>query len=129
VLALGAIVSWVVADAVGVWWLRWEVGFVATMVGLVGLPVALGIAVLRYRLHDIDLIINRTLVYGILTAVLAGVFEVSVVALQEGLLVVTHVEDSRLAYFATAMLMAAMFDPLKRRIDAFVVRRFFQRGE
>jgi hypothetical protein len=40
VLALGAFVSWVVSDAVGVWWLRWEVGFVATMIGLAGLPVA-----------------------------------------------------------------------------------------
>jgi hypothetical protein len=129
VLAIGAFVSWVLSDAVGMVWLHRDVGFAAIMVGLAGLPVALGIAILRYRLHDIDLIINRTLVYGILTAALAGVFEVSVVALQEVLLVLTHVEDSRLAYFATAMLMAAMFDPLKRRIDAFVVRRFFQRGE
>jgi hypothetical protein len=126
VLALGAIVSWVVADAVGVWWLRWEVGFVATMVGLAGLPVALGVAVLRYRLHGIDIIINRTLVYGILTAVLAGVFEVTAVALQHALLVLTHVEDSQLAYFGTAMVMAALFEPLKRRIDALVEGRFFQ---
>jgi hypothetical protein len=126
VLAVGAVVSWVLSDAMGVGWLHRDVGFAAIMVGLAGLPIALGIAILRYRLHDIDLIINRTLVYGILTAVLAGVFEVSVVALQEVLLVVTHVEDSRLAYFATAMLMAAMFDPLKRRIDAFVERRFFR---
>ncbi len=126
VLALGAIVSWVVSDAVGVWWLRWEVGFAATMVGLAGLPVALGIAVLRYRLHGIDIIINRTLVYGILTAVLAGVFEVSAVTLQHALLVLTHVEDSQLAYFGTAMVMAALFEPLKRRIDALVEGRFFR---
>jgi hypothetical protein len=86
-LAVGAILSWVISDAVGVWWLHWEVGFVATMVGLAGLPVALGIAILRYRLHDTDLIINRTLVYGLLTAVMAGIFEVNVVALQELLLV------------------------------------------
>ena len=127
VLAVGSTVLHVVSEALGSWWLHWEVGFVATMIGLAGLPVALGIAVLRYRLHDVDLIINRTLVYGILTAVLAGVFEVSVVALQEVLLVVTHVEDSRLAYFATAMVMAAMFEPLRRRIDAFVERRFYRR--
>ena len=103
-LAVGAILSWVISDAVGVWWLHWEVGFVATMVGLVGLPVALGIAILRYRLHDTDLIINRTLVYGLLTAVMAGIFEVNVVALQELLLVLVHVEDSQLAYFASAMV-------------------------
>jgi hypothetical protein len=45
------------------------------------------------------------------------------------LLVLTHVEDSEIAYFATAMVMAALFDPLKRRIDAFVERRFFRRGD
>jgi hypothetical protein len=127
VLAGGSTALHVVSDALGAWWLHWEVGFVATMVGLAGLPVALGVAVLRYRLHDIDLIINLALVYGILTAVLAGVFEVTVVALQHVLLVLVHVEDSQLAYFATALLMAALFEPLKRRIDAFVERRFFRR--
>jgi hypothetical protein len=124
VLASGAVVSWVVSDAVGAGWLHWEVGFVATMAGLAGLPIALGVAILRYRLHDIDLIINRTLVYGSLTAAMAGIFEVGVVTLQEVLLALTHSEDSRLAYFATAMVMAALFEPLKRRIDAFVERYF-----
>jgi hypothetical protein len=128
-LAVGAILSWVISDAVGVWWLHWEVGFVATMVGLAGLPVALGIAILRYRLHDIDLIINRTLVYGLLTAVTAGIFEVNVVALQELLLVLVHVEDSQLAYFASAMVMAALFDHLKRRIDTFVEHRFLRKNK
>ena len=126
VLAVGAIVSWVVADALGARWLHWEVGFVATMIGLAGLPMALGVAVLRYRLHDIDLIINMTLVYGLLTAVLAGIFEITLVAMQHLVLVLTHVEDSQLAYFATALVMAALFEPLKRRIDAFVERRFFR---
>ena len=125
-LAVGAIVSWVLADAMGARWLHWEVGFVATMIGLAGLPVALGVAVLRYRLHDIDLIINMTLVYGLLTAVLAGIFEITLVAMQHLVLVLTHVEDSQLAYFATALVMAALFEPLKRRIDAFVGRRFFR---
>ncbi len=128
VLAVGAIFSWVVSDALAVGWLHWEVGFVATMVGLAGLPVALGIAILRYRLHDIDLIINLTLVYGLLTAVLAGIFEIMVVTLQHALLVLTHVEDSQLAYFATAMVMAASFEPLKRRIDAFVERYVFRKN-
>ena len=126
VLACGAFVSYVVADVVDAWWLHWEVGFVATVVGLAGLPVALGIAILKYRLHDIDLIINLTLVYGILTSVLAGVFEVMVVSLQHVLLVLTHEEDSQLAYFVTALVMAALFEPLKRRIDAFVERRLLQ---
>jgi hypothetical protein len=98
------------------------------VIGLVGLPVALGVAILRYRLHDIDLIINLTLVYGLLTAVLAGIFELTVVALQHALLVLAHEEDSQLAYFATALLMAALFEPLRRRIDAFVELRFFRRS-
>jgi hypothetical protein len=126
VLSVGAFVSWVVADAVGVWWLRWEVGYAATLLGLAGLPVALGVAVLKYRLHDIDLIINLTLVYGTLTAVLAGVFEIGVVSLQHVLLVLTHKEDSTIAYFLTVVVMAALFEPLRRRIDAFVDRRFFE---
>jgi hypothetical protein len=92
------------------------------------LPVALGVAVAKYRLHDIDLIINLTLVYGILTALLAGIFEVTVVALQHVLLAVAHVENSQLAYFGTALVMAALFEPLRRRLDAFVERRFFRRN-
>jgi hypothetical protein len=103
-----------------VWWLRWDVGFVATVLGLASLPGAMGVAIVKYRLHDIDLIISLTLVYGILTAVLAGIFEVTAVALQYVLLAVAHVEDSQLAYFGTALVMAALFEPLRRRIDAFV---------
>ena len=126
-LAVGAALSWVVSDALDARWLHWEVGFVATVIGLAGLPIALGIAILRYRLHEIDIIINRAIVYGSLTAVLAGVFEVSVVTLQHALLALTHVEDSRVAYFATAMMMAALFEPLKRRIDGFVERGIFRK--
>jgi len=128
VLAVGDNVLYVGSDWLGAWWLPQEVGFAATVIGLAGLPVALGVAVLRYHLHDIDLIVGTTLAYGLLTAVLAGVFEVSVVALQHVLLATTHQEGSQLAYFATALVMAALFEPLKRRIDAFVEGRFFRRG-
>jgi hypothetical protein len=126
VLASGATVLYVVSDAVDVWWLRWEVGFVATLIGLAGLPVALGIAILRHRLYDIDVIINLTLVYGLLTAVLAGIFELNVVALQKVLLALTHEEESQLTYFASAVVLAALFEPLRRRIEALVERRFSQ---
>jgi hypothetical protein len=127
-LASGATVLYVISDALDVWWLHWEVGFVGTVVGLAGLPVALGLAIVKHRLHEIDLLINVTLVYGILTAVLAGIFEVTVVALQHVLLVFAHQEESQLAYFATALVMAVTFDPLKRRIDAFVDRLFSPEG-
>jgi len=129
VLAVGALISWVISDAVDARWLRWDVGFVVTVAGLAGLPVALGIAILRYRLHNIDLIVNRAVVYAILTAVLAGLFEITLVSVQHVLLAFTHVEDSGLAYFATAMVMAAMFEPLKRRIDALVEGYFLQDEE
>jgi hypothetical protein len=57
---------------------------------------------------------------------LAGLFELNVVGLQHVALVLTHEEDSQIAYFATALVMAALFEPLRRRIDAFVERRFFR---
>ncbi len=127
VAAVGAFVYYVISDALDVWWLHGEqVGFAAMMIGVVGLPVALGVAVLRYRLHDIDLIISLTLFYGLLTAMLAGLFELNVVALQHLALVLTHKEDSQIAYFATALVMAALFEPLRRRIDAYVERRFLR---
>lgn len=127
VAAVGAFVYYVGSDALDVWWLHGEqVGFAAMMIGVVGLPVALCVAVLRYRLHDIDFIISLTLFYGLLTAMLAGLFELNVVALQHLALVLTHEEDSQIAYFATALVMAALFEPLRRRIDAYVERRFFR---
>ena len=71
-LAVGALISYVLSDALDAWWLHWEVGLVGMVIGLAGLPVALGVAILRYRLHDIDLIVDLTLVFGLLTAALAA---------------------------------------------------------
>jgi hypothetical protein len=93
------------------------------------IPVGLTVAMLRHHLFDVEVIISITLVYGILTATLAGLFEITLVTVQHVLLVFTHVEDSRLAYFATAMVMASLFEPLKRRIDTLVDRIFFRRDE
>jgi hypothetical protein len=93
------------------------------------IPVGLAVAMLRHHLFDVELIISITLVYGILTATLAGLFEITLVSVQHVLLVFTHVEDSRLAYFATAMVMATLFEPLKRRIDALVDSVFSRRYE
>ena len=77
----GVILKNTIFPALGGTWVWW-VGFVLTTLGLAGSPVAMGLAILRYRLYEIDLIINRTLVYGSLTAVLALVYVGSVVALQ-----------------------------------------------
>ena len=94
-------------------------------VPLLGLPAGVGVAVLRYRLYDIDRIINRTLVYGLLTAVLALVYASSVVALQRVFIALAG-EDSQLAVVASTLAIAALFNPLRRRVQSFVDRRFYR---
>jgi hypothetical protein len=93
---------------------------------LFGLPAAIGIAVLRYRLYDIDLVINRTLVYGSLTATLVLVYLGSVVGLQR-LLSPAVGEDNQLAVVASTLLIAALFGPLRRRVQGFIDRRFYRK--
>jgi len=78
VLAVSAILAYVVSETMGMRWLGW-ISSVLVIVGVVGLPVAVSIAILRYRLYNIDLIINRTLVYGALTALLVAVYVGSIV--------------------------------------------------
>jgi cell division protein FtsL len=93
---------------------------------LIGLPTAIGIAVLRYRLYDIDLVINRTLVYGPLTVMLILVYLVGVVSLQYAFRALTG-QESQIAIVASTLAIAALFNPLRRRVQAFVDRRFYRR--
>jgi hypothetical protein len=93
---------------------------------LIGLPTAIGIAVLRYRLYDIDVLINRTLVYGSLTALLVTAYVGSIVVLQATFRSLTG-QDSQLTIVASTLAIAALFNPLRRRIQAFVDRRFYRR--
>ena len=93
---------------------------------LMTLPAAIGIAILRYRLYDIDLLINRTLVYGPLTALLSSAYVGSVVGLQSLLRALTG-QDSTLAIVASTLVIAALFVPLRRRVQGFVNRRFYRR--
>jgi hypothetical protein len=125
VLVGGVVLDFTVSEATGVQWLG-EIGFVLRMVGLAGLPIAIGIAVLRYRLYNIDRIINRTFVYGALTATLLTVYVADIVLLQRIFVLITG-ERSTLAVVASTLMIAALFTPLRRRIQGFIDRRFYRR--
>ena len=90
------------------------------------IPISVGIAILRYRLYDIDRIINHTLVYGALTVMLVAVYAGSIVILQGFLRALTG-QESQLAIVASTLAVAALFAPLRRRIQSFIDRRFYRR--
>jgi hypothetical protein len=88
---------------------------------LLSVPAAVGIAILRYQLYDIDLIIKRTLLYGLLTGSLTAIYFLSVIALQRIIPV-----QSQLAIVLSTLLIAFLFNPLKTRFQRFIDRRFFR---
>jgi hypothetical protein len=99
-----------------------QVGFIM----FAGVPIAVGIAVLKYRLYDIDVIINRALVYGSLTATLVALYFGGILVLQRLFVALTG-QQSTLAVVASTLAIAALFNPLRRRIQGFVDRRFYRR--
>ena len=100
-----------------------ELLFVVT---LESLWVAIAVAILRHRLYEIDVVINRTLVYGSLTAALVAVYVGSVVLLQGVFRALTG-QESRLAIVASTLVIAALFGPLRRRVQGFIDRRFYRK--
>jgi hypothetical protein len=106
-------------------WGLWASYLLVTVGGLSG-PIAIGIAILRYKLYDIDIIINRTLVYGSLTAMLVALYFGVIVVLQR-VFVLLIGQQSTLAVVASTLLIAALFTPLRRRIQSFIDRRFYRR--
>ena len=90
------------------------------------IPLSIGVAVLRSGLFDIDLVINRALVYGTLTASLALVYIGAVVVLQQGFRALTG-QESQFAVVASTLAIAALFSPLRHRIQDFIDRRFYRK--
>jgi len=102
------------------------IGYWEGQLALAALPVFTGIAILRYRLYDIDIIINRTLVYGSLTALLALVYLGGVTATQAIFRTLTgEQEQPQLAIVVSTLIIAALFNPLRRGIQSFIDRRFY----
>nr|MDP9485736.1 hypothetical protein [Actinomycetota bacterium] len=113
--------SWTTAGTV--WWLNLLT--YAVLLSFTLVPIAVGVAVLKYRLYDIDVLINRTLVYGSLTAMLALIYVGGVVGLQAFFRAVTG-QESTLAVVASTLAIAALFNPLRQRVQGFVDRRFYR---
>jgi len=101
------------------------IGQLAWTLGFLSIPLSIGVAILKYRLYDIDRIINRTLVYGLLTVSLAVMYVGSVFSLQYVLRTMTG-ETSQLVVVASTLAIAALFNPLRRRFQSFIDRRFYR---
>jgi len=105
-----------------------ELLFTVVDLSFAGVPVAIGFAVLRYRLYDIDVVINRALVYGSLTAMLLALYFGGVTTTQATLRLLTGQEEQpQLAVVVSTIVIASLFNPLRRRIQSFIDRRFYRR--
>jgi hypothetical protein len=122
-LAVGTVF---VGGVISVW--IGEVGISLITIGLLGVPVFTGVAIARYRLYDIDIVINRTLVYGALTAALVAVYFGGVATTQTIFRTLTGQQEQQpqLAIVVSTLAIAALFNPLRRRIQSFIDRRFYR---
>jgi hypothetical protein len=104
-----------------------DIGVFLFGIGVAAIPTAIGVAILKYRLYDIDVIINRTLVYGLLTVVLGMVYVVGVVGVGTLVRQVTGQERNNVVVAASTLAVAALFRPARSRIQDFIDRRFYRR--
>src|SRR5215217_6779291 len=109
-------------DAPG--WFEWAANAILAAAGTT-IPISIGIAILRYRLYEIDILINRTLVYGSLTITLVALYFGGIVVLQRFFVLLTG-QQSTLAVVASTLLIAALFTPLRRRFQSFIDRSFYR---
>ena len=107
-------------------WKVWNYILYVEVFALLIVPVFTYIAILKYRLYDIDIIINRAVVYGPLTATLVALYFGGIVVLQRFFVLLSG-QQSTLAVVASTLLIAALFTPLRRRIQGFIDRRFYRR--
>ena len=125
--ASGSILTYTISEAIGSRLLEWA-GFIILIAALVSFPISIGIAIVRYRLYDIDTLINRTLVYGSLTVMLGLVYFTGVTATQAIFRALSGQEEQpQLAIVVSTLVIAALFNPLRRRIQGFIDRRFYRR--
>jgi hypothetical protein len=123
-LAVGAIF---VGSVISTIWSA-DVGIALISIGLLGVPIFTGVAITRYRLYEIDIVINRTLVYGSLTLLLALVYFGGVTATQAIFRTLSGQEQQpQLAIVISTLVIAALFNPLRGRIKAFIDRRFYRK--
>jgi hypothetical protein len=125
---MGLVLAYVIPEVIDVplWFER--IGYAILLSLIPAIPISIGIAILRYHLYDIDIIINRTLVYGTLTATLALVYFGVVTATQALFRTLTGEEQlPQLVVVASTLVIAALFNPLRRRIQAFIDRRFYRK--
>jgi hypothetical protein len=123
-LTLGIVLN-IVSEVVDIAWFTRVATVFFTLAGT-GIPISIGIAILRYRLYDIDLLINRTLVYGSLSVTLIAFYFGAVVVLQRLFVALTG-QQSTLATIVATLAIAALFNPLRRRIQSFIDRRFYRK--
>ena len=112
------LVFWSDPDLEPVWGFLW-------VLSVSSIPLSAAIAILKYRLYDIDVIVNRTLVYGVLSAMLLGLYLGGVFVLQRLLGPLTR--NSDIAIAASTLAVAALFRPLRSRVQAFIDHRFYRR--